>query len=131
MNREIKFRIWNLHLNKFLYCDQHRFNCFGVTFRKTDALYAGAFTSGDGLTVQQFTGLLDKNGREIYEGDIITYVEKMHEHGDVQFLGGQVVYDSDKAAFGIAGIQTGEVWNYFTDMVISDFEVVGNVFENR
>ena len=133
MNREIKFRAWHKGKNKFLYFTNfevrwdagfilkgesnggHCYHCFGQEIDET---------------IQQWTGLKGKNGREIYEGDIITYTEKMHEHGDAQQLRGKVIYDPERAAFGISN--TGDldgIWNYFTDMVIGNFEVVGNVFE--
>ena len=83
------------------------------------------------FSFQQFTGLTDKNGVEIYEGDVITYREKMDDHGDVQQLSGQIVYDPKRAAFGIGSPKSGEIWNYFTDMTVSDFEVVGNAFETK
>lgn len=133
MNREIKFRAWHKGKNKFLYFTNfevrwlnggfalkgesdggHCYHCFG---REIDE------------TIQQWTGLKDKNGREIYEGDIITYVEKPHEHGDSTQQRGQIIYDESKASFAIAGEKTGEVWNYFTDYGLSKFEVAGNVFE--
>ena len=55
-NREIKFRVWDKLLNKFI-----PWNCF-IPF-DNDREYI----------IQQYTGLKDKDGQEIYEGDIIQY----------------------------------------------------------
>lgn len=118
MNREIKFRIWD---GNDLYPSMHG----PFAWNRLPN-----FDNPDNFVLQQFTGLKDKNGREIYEGDLITYTEKMHEHGDAQQFRGKVIYDPERAAFGISN--TGDldgIWNYFTDMVIGNFEVVGNVFE--
>lgn len=57
MNRTLKFRIWDDKLKQFNYFDI--FNTHGNIPNDCKD------------NIQQFTGLLDKNGREIYDGDII------------------------------------------------------------
>jgi len=107
MQREIKFRAWDKVDKVMKY-----FSC-GIFNR----LPAGA---EDLTEPMQYTGLKDKNGEEIYEGDIVT---GLFNHTDII---GHIVYGSDatffierKGLYGI-GLNNAEDW----------LEVVGNIYEN-
>jgi len=74
MQRELKFRIWN-GVRFVTQSDTYIKTCDGSLWDYYKD-FGGTFTSNERLwsatgTIQQWTGLLDKNGKEIYEGDIV------------------------------------------------------------
>jgi uncharacterized phage protein (TIGR01671 family) len=69
MNREIKFRLWVPSGKKFLLTDNLQFN----TEVKIDIF------STQPPVWQEYTGLKDKNGQEIFEGDLIFVDEALWE----------------------------------------------------
>ena len=97
---------------------------------KTDT-YDGVIANNEVIlgTVGQFTGIVDRNGVEIYEGDIIqTYDSKgkpiLHE----------VYYLENEARFatkliGYENLNEGSLSQKWINEL--DFEVIGNIFDNR
>lgn len=80
----------------------------------------GAVIAVDPATVGQFTGFTDKNGKKIYEGDIVT----LSYMGDKLY---SVIWLEDEARFLITDGETDED---FVDFYVFETEIVGNIHDN-
>lgn len=86
MNREIKFRIWDIENKEMLKVQELDFEptFYGGRIAIRPDQYNDYFDTED-MIVMQYTGLNDKNGKEIYEGDIvgdnkIKWIVKWNKH---------------------------------------------------
>jgi uncharacterized phage protein (TIGR01671 family) len=86
--------------------------------------------------LMQFTGLKDKNGKDVYEGDCLGYLT---HNGEVE-LEGEVEWDKDTASFILIArdvrreiLNKMTFWNqnsYYNYRDIKSFMVIGNIYEN-
>jgi len=121
MNREIKFRAWDGKSMIFLTVEKLKeFNL---------NIYEGWMETGGQHPLMQFTGLRDKNGFDIYEGDIL----KEPPHTSYLFRGkGEVLYESDFGGFAVFGEWSkNQHHELLTCDVACDCEVIGNIHQHR
>jgi len=143
--RSIKFRVWNPLDKKMFYDVQNAFHSEYGNYvdEDGDSIYTDAhgfnevlgFVKRGYLILMQFTGLLDKNGKEIWEGDIVN----LWNGSDIDGRG-FFVWDKECAGF----VHTWEEW--FDGKPSGQFrphkrlwlsqqpkivlEVIGNIYEN-
>lgn len=90
-------------------------------------------------TVGQFTGLVDKNGKEIYEGDILRGDEYPYNCDGVDNYFVEIVWADNVCGFyrithkkpdsTVSGISHGN-WSELDEEDIKSFEVIGNIHDN-
>ncbi|CAB5226243.1 Conserved hypothetical protein CHP1671 [uncultured Caudovirales phage] len=121
MKRELKFRFWDVRNKKFIDEDP-LYSKWAVTLDGEP--YNGKYDhryDEDEYIVQQYTGLKDKNGKEIYEGDILLctfHNSTRNQKGIVEYFASSFIVNwMDQTDDSL-------------DEVCADFEVIGNIFDN-
>lgn len=104
--REIKFRLWDNQTNKF-FGDGYSISQDGTE------VYDDNWSEMNDVELSQFTGLLDKNGTEIYEGDLLSE-KHSYQNKPIEFI-------------------DGGFWIVLDDKYLPNTnycEIVGNIWEN-
>ena len=127
--REIKFRAW--HKTEKKMCEVTTIvlgkGAFLLGLKPDPGYWAdnkiyvhpvenGRFCKWDEFELMQYTGLKDKNGKDIYEGDIVEFPENQL----------QVKYSCP--AFCLQSLSNNLVWHF--DEMSSFGEIIGNIHEN-
>lgn len=120
MDREIKFR-GKTESNQFIFGDLIQYeNGDTAIFEKKitrygyEATQISNRTKVDKETIGQFTGLHDKNGKDVYENDLVLVNGQIYE----------VVYVKGMFAIGIKGCGYVPLKNVI-------FEIIGNIYNNK
>lgn len=79
------------------------------------------------FAIQQFTGLLDKNGKKIFEGDVVKLHDSYH-HADLKDIIA-IEYDSECGGF-IPFTYKRDSQYYCGEFESEKTEILGNIFEN-
>lgn len=117
MNRELKFRFWG----KFGELNEEKDECenemlYGDRFCFQHAEPIDTLFADKSFVVMQYTGLKDKNGKEIYEGDILGF-EIIRNFKEVNVHHFEVTWDFENGG-----------WIQFSPK--NKIVVVGNKYEN-
>lgn len=117
--REIKFRAWNKKLKKMFKIGQITIEKGSWNYEPENREYIGmSLQYQPSLVLMQYTGLQDRNGKEIYEGDII----KISGHTEFKSI---VKWENycwkcgEKSLYNISTID----W--------ANIETIGNIYENK
>jgi len=125
--REIKFRAWDSIRKTMVYQPQ----IMKITGDGQNWRYAASVESHEAWpTIMQYTGLKDKNGKEIYEGDIVRTpwlsIDGLNVYDDWI-----MVYSEENAGFQLQSKENSEYLESPTVYRIpDDYEVIGNIWEH-
>ena len=119
--RSIKFRAWDNENNQMLDVQEINFeDCFyGGEMQIKTTMYNDYFDCRE-MPLMQYTGLHDKNGKEIYEGDIVK----------------SFFVDTDEAGneiykYYIMEVEYDEILCSYKIDKFMNLEVIGNIYENK
>lgn len=79
-------------------------------------------------TVEQYTGLKDKNGRKIFEGDVVKEADVVH-NGEIQIRGKVFSVSMRKGCWVVIPASDTEEWD-FLNSYLPHLEVIGNIHDN-
>ena len=138
--RDIKFKVWDkieslmfdkveyigfsdkvVHLKTHNLCDDEELMNFNGN-RWQDK--CGGFNDIDFTEIElmQYTGIKDKNGVEIYEGDIVKY----KDYDDYLY---KVVFVKNECRFFAVGVTETQSENYLGYKINNKLKVIGNIYE--
>lgn len=139
MNRETKFRVWDKANKKMYYLAESQMsqislsinNEFWGLFDGVNRICGNADNSG---VLMQFTGLLDKNGKEIYEGDIVKVKDNNYAYCEIDNPNvPRWIYKNHKVIFRHGWFQAEDNdfgWEGENLIDLTKGEIIGNIHQD-
>lgn len=124
MQREIKFRAWDPQTKKF---DDRPIIRDG---KFLEVSYGELLGTVSEIVLEQYIGLKDKNGKEIYEGDIIrtdNFIDRGDGDKDPELF--EVIWNEDMSAFTFRETEYMKLNWYVEDIDLPCSEIIGNVHQ--
>lgn len=135
--REILFRLWHKHWKQMIYLTGFRYineKSIQIYYKDEDGDFTTTSVNLEDVVIEQYTGLKDKNGKEIYEGDVVYFSVFDYNGLDTQYS-------------GIVKFANGkwEIWNnekdeyydcdgafdlYWVKEQDDELEIIGNIRDN-
>lgn len=129
MSRTIGFRAWDNANNEWL--NKEDAECLIIHLDGRYEIDRGWVKVFPDLTIEQFTGLLDRNGKEIYEGDIVKTTDRVTVKGLIFPIG---VVEFKQQAFWICNVPSERPDFTHNETLLqyweTDLEVIGNIHED-
>ena len=149
--REIKFRVWDKDCQRMHVCGENTHD--NIIFSENGNAFYYNLQNGEGSSMDgsdddstyilmQFTGLKDKSGVEVYEGDIVQCVHwffdgsEIDEHfvASVGFRDGSFTLENINSRYysDYTGSENGKgvCWIGYINYCDEDYEVIGNVYQH-
>lgn len=128
MSREIKFRAWLKNIEKMVEPWSINLEKQRILFNEpSDEQWTEVrIVSFDDIELLQYTCLKDKNGVEIYEGDIVIY---KYQNDDLKTKKLTVFFDEEDCSFSLA--HKGKPYISMEKDDIKYYKVIGNIYENK
>lgn len=123
MNDRLKIRVWDKYFNRYWSDEEVKNNIQWLLYPDNDHI--------ENVVIEQCTGLRDKNGKLIYEGDVVIYEVFLTDWSDEKRKGyGIVYYDDNQHAFGVRTIKQTVASSFGLNKLVSEIEIIGNIHEN-
>lgn len=140
----LKFRAWDKKLKLLGNVSYIDFDSKKMIYHNHNGLF-NYYANFEDVEIMQSTGLFDKNGTEIFEGDIVefpeVYVFSDFEEGLIGVDGFNIASVVKRGNYvtldnfaGEDGATERELENYkctFDDLDFKNFEIIGNIYENK